>query len=567
MSIAFNPNGILDVASDPSDLPQTVDKFQIASDSMQRCKNLRLDRNGMAKVRDGSTKLNSTAVGTPIHRIIEQGGVRYSFASTIIYKDESSIATGLTSAAWSAMLYNPWNSTTESVYALNGTDRKRIEGSNVYEWGITAPTTAPTLAAGAGSSLTGDFNAKYTHARLEGSRVVSESDPSSAGAADVTLTASSLAITWTASSDSQVTHVGVYRTLSGAAPLYFLDQYVAIGTLTLDSTKTDSNLSTEVATNHDRPPLGSSVVGPSFNGVCFIIIDNLLYYSLAKQPDYWPLTNFIEVSPIQFPLKAQVFHSGQLYVLSKNKIYFIQGTGQNTFFPFKMESLTGAQGPNCAISVHGEGIYHVGSDGLYLYAQKDINITQTRFKPIFRGTTVNGIPGAGDLENAWLEHFKNKLYFGYPGTADTYPTNVLVFDLGNGKVAYYNSGDTELSAIAVDETNNRLLAGDENGYVWVLEDTSATQDGSTDISWEVESKDFTLSTRAHFPRWIKYDIDATDSTSVTGKIILDGATLQSHTVSGDRVTKKRLITTGNGQNCSMRVTGSGPATVYALEME
>jgi hypothetical protein len=566
MSIMFNPNGVLDVASDPSDLPQTVDKFNIASDSMQRCKNLRLDRNGMAKVRDGSTKLNSSAVGTPIYRIIEQAGVRYTFASTQIYKDESSIATGLTSAMWSGILYNPWNSTTQSVYALNGTDRKRIEGSNVYEWGITAPSTVPVIAAGAGSSLTGSYNAKYTYARLEGSTVVSESDPSGAAAANVSLTSSSLSITWTASSDSQVTHAGVYRTLSGGA-IWYLDQYVAIGTTTLDSTKTDSNLSTEVATNHDRPPLGSYTLGPTYNGVCFIIINNLLYYSLAKQPEYWPLTNFIEVSPIQFPLKTMVFHSGQLYCLSKNKIYFIQGTGQNTFFPFKMESLTGAQGPNCAISVHGEGIYHVGTDGLYLYNQKDINMTQSKFKPIFRGTTVNGIPGAGSLTNAWLEHYKNKLYFGYPGANDTYPTNVLVFDFGNGKVAYYDFNQTELSAIAVDETNNRLLAGDENGYIWVLEDTSATQDGSTDVSWEVESKDFTLSTRRHFPRWIRYDIDASNATSVTGTIILDDSTLQSHTVSGDRVTTKRLITTGNGKNCSMRVTGSGPATVYALEME
>jgi hypothetical protein len=184
-------------------------------------------------------------------------------------------------------------------------------------------------------------------------------------------------------------------------------------------------------------------------------------------------------------------------------------------------------------------------------------MTQSKFKPIFRGTTVNGIPGAGSLENAWLEHYKNKLYFGYPGANDTYPTNILVFDFGNGKVAYYDFNQTELSAITVDETNNRLLAGDENGYIWVLEDTTATKDGSTDISWEVESKDFTLST----------DIDASSATSVTGTIRLDGSTLQSHTVSGDRVTKKRLITTGNGKNCSMRVTGSGPATVYALEME
>ena len=152
---------------------------------MQRCKNMRLDQDGKAIVRDGSSKLNSgNAIGTPIWRIIEQAGTRYSFASTIIYEDESSIETGLTSAMWSAILYNSFSSTTQNVFALNGTDRKRIEGSNVYEWGIAAPTVAPTIAVGALTGLTGDYNARYTYLRKEGTTVVSESNPSPAAAGE-----------------------------------------------------------------------------------------------------------------------------------------------------------------------------------------------------------------------------------------------------------------------------------------------------------------------------------------------------------------------------------------------
>jgi hypothetical protein len=567
MSLFFSPGDHLDVATDSSDLPQSADGKKVVSGSMQRCKNFRLDQEGKAIVRDGSSKLNSgAAISVPIYLIVEQSGSRYSFASTIIYKDEASIETGLTAAQWSAIKYNSFNSTTLNIFALNGTDRKRIEGSTVYEWGITAPAAAPTLAVGSFTGLTGDYNAKVTYLRKEGSVVVSESNPSAAATSAVTLADESLSVSWAASSDPQVTHVRVYRTLSDGSS-YFVDQDVAIGTTTVDTNTPDASLGTEVATNHNRPPLGTYVAGPNYNGTCFILKDNLLYFCLPKQPEYWPSTYFIEVSAPQFPLKTLVFYNGQPHVLTRNKIFQIQGTGNNTFFPFEMEAVTGCEGPKCALAIKGVGIFHIGSDGVYLYASgSDINFTQKRFRPIFRGTTVNGIPGAGDLSKAWIIKFKNAIYVGYPGTADTYPTNCLRFDLDNRKTSYYTWG-VEISDVTVDETNSRLLGGDENGFNWVLEDSSNTQDDSTDIAWEIESKDYTLQTRRHFPRFQKYDIDASSATTVTGFLKLDGADHQTHTITGNRQTKRRLITTGNGNRCSMGARGSGPATVYAIESE
>ncbi len=152
MTIAFTPNGLLNVAADSSDL---------LPEDMKRCKNLRLDEDGKAITRDGSSKVNGSATGTPMYKIIEMGGVRYLFASTIIYRNETSIGTGLTSAQWWGIVYNSYNSSTQNVFALNGTDRKRIEASTVYEWGIAAPTGAPTVAIGALTGLPGDYHSKY----------------------------------------------------------------------------------------------------------------------------------------------------------------------------------------------------------------------------------------------------------------------------------------------------------------------------------------------------------------------------------------------------------------------
>lgn len=228
MSVVFDPSGMLNVSADASDLPQTSDGQNISSDSLVRCKNLRLNQGGKAVTRDGSAKLNESAIAAAIWWLEEQGGVRYAFAGTAIYRNESSIETGLTSAQWAATQYNAFNDTTQQIFALNGTDRKRVTGSDVFEWGVEAPTDAPSLSAGPAGALTGRFNAKYTYLRKVGTTVVYESNPSPAADDWITLTNQSLLIEATASADPQVTHIRLYRTEADGI-IYYRDQDIPTG--------------------------------------------------------------------------------------------------------------------------------------------------------------------------------------------------------------------------------------------------------------------------------------------------------------------------------------------------
>lgn len=557
----FNPNGILNIAADASDLPD---------DALTRCKNLKVSEDGKRSLRDGSKKLHTSAINTAIWLLVEQAGNRYTFAGTNIYKNESSIASGLTSAQWSAIKYNAFNDTTQQIYALNGTDRKRIQDEDVYEWGIAAPGSAPSVSAGASTGLTGVYKAKITYCRKVDSTVVSESDPSEASSASSSLSNQSLSVSWSASSDSQVTHVRVYRTIAGGST-YLHDQDVAVGSTSVDTNTADSALGDEVETDHDRPPLGSMVIGPTYNGISFILKDNLLYFSKAKQPEYWPATNFIEVSTPQFPLKSAAFQNGQLYCFNKNEIFFIQGIDASSFFPYGMKAKTGAQNIFGAVSVAGKGIYHTGPDGVYLFSGNDFNLTESTLGPIFRGTTTNGINGVSDeLENSWLFAYGNYLYLGYTSSGNTYPTNVLVLNMETNKVSYYvyNDGsDIEIRCITRDETNNRTLIGGNDGFVREIERKTATQDETTAISWEIQSKDFTLATRKHFPRWNKYDVDARSSSSCTGSLILDDVVHQNHTITGNRNVRRRLVKEGNGSRAALRLSGSGPVSIYGAESE
>jgi hypothetical protein len=527
MSITFKPNGSLNIATAPTDLPEDAGEGSIVSEAMARCKNLRVDRQGVMKARDGVSVVAS------------------------LDKEHSLPLEGK-----SVIVYSPYNSTTESVFEIDG--RLRWEGSTSYNWGIEAPTVAPTLALITGdATLTGDYTYQYTYVRKEDTTIVCESNPSPASS-EVSPATQDIRVTWTAPTDAQVTHIRFYRT-TGTGAIYYYAGEAEVADTEFDDNTADTGLGSQVVITRNRPPAGSYVAGPNYNGICFIVKDNNLYFSLTKQPEYWPVAYFIEVSPPDDPGVCVVFFNGQPYFLTTHRIYHIQGTGATTFFPFDMKAITGTQSKHGALAVKGHGIYHVGPDGVYLYSGQDSKITQNAFDPIFRGETVGGIPGVQDLSDCWLKQWRNQVYFCYD------EQNVIVFNLDNNRATYYNYPYT-LQYATVDRSNDRLLGSNGTTY-YKLEDRTATQDGSTDIAWELRSKDYTLQTRAHFPRWVKYDIDASSSTSCTGTLYLDDVAHQTHEITGSRTTKRRLVTTGNGQRCAMGLSGAGPVSIYAVESE
>ncbi len=336
----------------------------------------------------------------------------------------------------------------------------------------------------------------------------------------------------------------------------------------IDTDTADSSLGTEVATNHDRPPFGNFVFGPSLTGTYFILKDNSLYYSLPKQPEYWPVDYYLEVSPIQFPLKAGALFDGMIYVASAIEMYQIQGSGHGSWFPSGMSALCGTVSKMVFQPVHGLGIFHLGNDGLYAYTgAKDENMTNDRFKPIFEGTTVEDVPGLNKtyIANCWAIVFKNKLYFGYP-TSGQWPDYVFVTDLKTGKVVLYSYGRS-FPVVAIDYYNDRLLALDTSGYVWELENGDETDDDGTTIAWDIKSKDYSDQLRKYFPRCARYDLTLGDGATATGEILMNGVAKQSHVLSVSRKTGKRLVTGCTGDRIAIRISGTGPVEIWAAEVE
>lgn len=573
MSIIWKPNGQLDVCTDPTDLPQEASGNNIQSGAMTRCKNLHLYESGVAKTRWGSYRLAQSALTGQVTKMIQMGSTRYEMTYSNIYTDGTSRADGYSNAIWSALIYHLLLSTTQTVYATNGTDQVKCEGNDVYDWGISPPAEAPTVGIAGLTGLTGNYYVKYTYVRKSGSTVLCESNPSDSSSV-VSPSNQGINISWTAPSDAQVTHTRIYRTAAGGSTFYYLTE-VANGTYSINDNTADGSLGSAVNENHDRIPSTSTFVfGPSLNGTLFAIDAHLLYYCAPKEPEYWPETYFIEVATPTDPLLAGCFFDGMPYVFSKRRVYQIRGSSHGTFFPIEMNAFTGIYGRKCFAPVPGKGIFHMGSDGIYLFnTTGDIKATQQRFDPIFMGETRHGMPGVDyDYNNHILIVWHDRLYCFYKSTEDANaPASCIVLNVTSGKTSYYKY-PFEVREACVDDYNDRLLIADTSGYIWKIEDPEYTTDyisvsSNTAIAWESESKEFTLQTRAHFPRWCKYDVDAARATTAYGYMLLDGATHQTHTLNGDRLTRKRLVETGNGKRASVRIGGTGPVEIYACEFE
>jgi hypothetical protein len=122
------------------------------------------------------------------------------------------------------------------------------------------------------------------------------------------------------------------------------------------------------------------------------------------------------------------------------------------------------------------------------------------------------------------------------------------------------------SAMAVDYENRKILGADTTKYMWQIEDENETTDNETTISWEIQSKAFGA-LRKYFPRWSRYDVNLDNGATATGTVIIDDIVKQSHPITISRDIRKRLIGGYTGDRLSIRISGTGPASIYGAEIE
>jgi len=505
---------------------------------------------GLARSRDGRTSVY-TSQGTTL--IGMANSVLYSIGS-LIYRAGVSM-TGAISAVQAIGVTKLRNVSDEVLLVADGSSNYKADTSRMV-WGIATPTAIPTAAL-SGTGITGNYYYRYTYARKSGSTLIHESNPSSPS-----LIASpsnqTVDVTWTASSDSQVTHVRLYRTLNNGASggeeyLYLTEG--AVGTTTYPDSTNDAGLGALAEFDNDPPPANiRAIAGPGAYNTIFVAVDNKVYFAKAGRPESFPPLYYIEAGVPSHPSMALVDWAGLLFIFTDNAVYYLQGTDPDTYYPIKTMSSRGLAAKQ-AIRATEKGILFLAYDGVYAFnGQSESKLTGDKVDSLFRGESVNGVSplNTSSISNCWMEYFNGKMFLGYPDSTYTSPNKVLVYDFEEKKFSIFDYSLTITSAFT-DDTNHRLLLGDSNGTVWRAE--YGESDGGSAFTFTIRSKELSLITQSP-PNFVRLNIDNAGGNTITAKWLSKGVSQQSYSLTDSDNRKRRVIAPITLDSPQLEVTAS-----------
>lgn len=201
-----------------------------------------------------------------------------------------------------------------------------------------------------------------------------------------------------ASTDPQVTHVEVWRTLGGGTRWFYVGK-VTNGTTTftdnyadfpgLDSVTTNLLASTELPEDNDPPDdTYDVVVSQPFAGRAWWLVGDAAYYSADGRPE--GVQGFITPTHADDPLRGGVVWNGSLYLFSVGHIFQVIGDDE----PFIPREVFGAPGTVQPLTIVGTsvGILYQANDGVRVFdgAQSTL-IADAPLGPLFRGEALEGV--------------------------------------------------------------------------------------------------------------------------------------------------------------------------------
>ena len=493
------------------------------------------------------------------------GGTRYAIAGSTLYKAGASLITGLSGSTQMLASMRPLNDTVTWTFIGDASSMRKEAGGTVRTWGIAAPTATPVIAAGTASALQGFYTVSYTYVRKVGSAIAHESNPSPTSAA-VNILSTDLAVSnLVASTDPQVTHIRLYRTVSGGSVRLF-DQELTNGTTTATSSVADTGLGAAVETDNHVPPVAPWIT-PHQEHMFFLdpANPNYLWWSKRFRPESVPTTNYIVIGTISEPLVGMVSMVGLLGVFTAKTKYRVLGNETSGFVHQEALSSRGTPAPQAAL-VTEKGCIFPARDGLFRtnFVQEDEELSGL-IAPLFDGRTVNGY-----LPINWnaaatmsLAYYKSRLYFAYPSGDQGSPDMVAVYSFHTNQWYFYQMN---VDSLYVEEETDQLFAG-QGDVVTALE--SGMDDLGQPITMIVEpaNRDFDDQFLRKRFDYVRVDADVQHG-SILCEVYIDDIRVRRLLLTGH---VPRLLRLGGIQGFTWRVvltyTGRETVAINGVEMQ
>lgn len=319
-----------------------------------------------------------------------------------------------------------------------------------------------------GYDIEGQYRYRYILVEKSGSEVVSKSNPFSTATSPIEITATRIPV-----SIATLPSAGtkwIYRSFTAAFSQFFYDGEVASGTTTYLSSKKDSDLGELMQTDNDVPPVLTDLAGPHFDRLFGIdaLLSDKIPFSKAKEPDSWPVLNYLLIGTPGDPAKRVIMFEGVLFVFTVGGIYVVQGTDESSFVAIRTRAERGTIAPR-SVAVGDRGIFYLTLDGVRFFDGLHSEIISAEIESIFYGQSTLGIDAADMTKVAQFRgvYFDQKYFLAYTKSGSSTNDRILIFDEVVRR--WYRWDFNSARVLFVEKINNYLALGADDGYVYYAE--------------------------------------------------------------------------------------------------
>ncbi len=250
----------------------------------------------------------------------------------------------------------------------------------MWELGIVPSTTAPTLAAGAGT-LTGVMIAKYTFAQIDSRGVIlHESDPSPTSGS-VSLVAQGRA--WsglpTTHPNPRVTHLRLYVSVDGADYQHVQD--LALGSSSVTESVATNALGEFISDSRGVPPYAKYVTVYA-RRVWYSDGSDTFYYSEIDEPESVAATNSLKTRDGRNVTSIKGL-TDQIVVATRKSVQALQGFSEEDFVVSMVTQLLGVIAHHAGVVVNDK-LWFLSQEGYYRYFSGGFQFLMPKLRTYFR---------------------------------------------------------------------------------------------------------------------------------------------------------------------------------------
>jgi len=416
------------------------------------------------------------------------------------------------------------------IFVVDGESKKAYIDENKYEWGVENPTEAPTVAAGAAGNPDAEYDCWVTFYIIFPNGKVYETAKSPTATATLSSEVcerSNIPICPYTGEDI-IIHRNLYRTVSGSG--YLAATIADNVTTTYSDDATDTSLQSASAygtTSYSTPPDNAVDIAIYLQRV-FLIKNNRLYWSEAYSPFGFLTTSDVVVTKEDEDLIGIIDWGDQLYIVSKEQWYRLQGNDPDTW------SIKRTFTDNGLINRHTikktkYGILGLDYDGVYVF---DGSTTQSLTEKILGRKFFTDLD---DLSVCYAE-FDGEIYYLYYASSGSTLDSCLKLDFtfGRSGLMIYTGGFVDAHELYRESTiRYQAYAGyeySEGGTETIVTSLLSGDQGFGNIG-QLKNLEY-----------LYYDID-TNSIDVTVIIYVDGTagtTITLNTASRTRARSQKL---------------------------